>query len=141
MHVHHHVPVVGRHLEQQVVAQDAGVVDEDGRRAELVGNAGDGALDALLVGDIAADGQGVAAGGLDGLDRCRASGFVEVEDGDLHAVRSEALGDGGADAARGSGDDGGSLGHGEVLSWSGGSFRFRGSSTRVHVHANSDGQQ
>ena len=42
--VHDGVPVVGAHLEEHVVADDAGVVDEHRRGAELGGDALDGGL-------------------------------------------------------------------------------------------------
>ena len=45
VHRHDRVPVVVGHLEQQVVAQDAGVVDQHDRRAELVGDPGHGGVD------------------------------------------------------------------------------------------------
>ena len=109
-------PVVDAHLEQQVVAQDARVVDEDGGGAQFVGDALDSGLDARLVGHVTADGERVAAVSLDGVHRCGTGSLVEVDDGNLQAVGGETLGDGRADAARGTGDDGGSLGHGYVLS-------------------------
>ena len=68
------------------------------------------ACDRGLVGHVDADREALAAGGLDLGDDCRAGGLVEVEDGDGIPVGGEALGDGGADAAGGSGDDGGALG-------------------------------
>ena len=45
-------------------ADDAGIVDEPGERAEPVGG-GEDVLDVGLVGDVAADGDGLAAGGVD----------------------------------------------------------------------------
>ncbi len=63
------------------------------------------------------DREAPAARGLDLGDDCSASGLVEVEDGDGIPVGGQALGDGGADAAGGTGDDGGALGG--VPGWAG----------------------
>ncbi len=67
------------HLEEQVVAEHARVVDEDRGRAQLGGDPRDGGLDLGLVGDVAADGERLAAGGGDLLDGVLAGGLVEVE--------------------------------------------------------------
>ena len=83
------------------------------------------ACTAGLVGHVDTDGEALAAGGLDLGHHCGAGGLVEVEDGDGIPVGGEALGDGGADAARGPGDDGGALGRrvgggrlvGHAFSW------------------------
>ncbi len=62
VHADHGIPVVFRHLEEQVVAQDARVVDQDGRRAELVGDLrSTAAVTCLGVGDIRADTDRLAA--------------------------------------------------------------------------------
>src|SRR6476469_3638941 len=108
--VHDGVPVVGGHLEEHVAAADAGVVDEDRRGAELGGDALDRGLHPGLVGDVDTHGETLAAGGLDVGYHCGAGRLVQVEDGDGIPVGGEALGDSGADAARGAGDDGGALG-------------------------------
>jgi hypothetical protein len=99
------VPVGVGHLEQQVVAGDAGVVDQHDRRAELGGDPVDGGLHLLGVADVGADGQRPAAGGLDRLDGALGVGLVEVEHGDGEPVLGQPLGGGGADAAGGAGDD------------------------------------
>ena len=103
-----------RHLEEQVVAGDAGVVDQDGRRAELGGDALDGGLDRVGVGDVGADRERPAAGGVDASTVVFAGGLVEVEDGDGVAVRGQPQGGGRADAACGAGDDGGTGGGGHA---------------------------
>jgi hypothetical protein len=53
VHAHDGVPVVHRHLEQHVVADDAGVVHQERRGAELGGDPLDGRGDLLLVRDVA----------------------------------------------------------------------------------------
>ena len=58
VHVHHGVPVVLGHLEDQVVADDAGVVDEHDRRPELVGDPGDAGLDLRGIRDVDAHADG-----------------------------------------------------------------------------------
>ncbi len=75
------------HLEQQVVAGDAGVVDQHRRRAELLGDPVDRGLHGLLVGDVDAHGERAATGGLDLGDDRAAGGLVEVEDRDGEPVR------------------------------------------------------
>ena len=57
VHAHDGVPVVVAHLEQQVVAGDAGVVDQHGGRAELGGHPLDGGRDLLGVRHVGADGE------------------------------------------------------------------------------------
>ena len=93
------------HLEQQVVAEHARVVDQDRRRAELGGDPRDGGLDLRRVGDVAADREGLAAGRGDLLDGVLAGRLVEVEHGDGAALGGQPYGGGGADAARRAGDD------------------------------------
>ncbi len=105
MHVHDGVPVVGRHLEQHVVADDTGVVDQDGRGAELGLDALERGSDLLLVADVGADGERRTASRGDRFDRAGAGRLVEVDDGDLESVGGQALGHSGADASGSSGDD------------------------------------
>ena len=107
MDAHDHVPVVVAHLEQQVVAGDPGVVDQDVETAELGGDAVDGALHRGGVADVAGEadraravGERQAAGGLGGLAP------VEVEDRHRGALLGEAGGDAEPDPSCGSGDDG-----------------------------------
>ena len=103
---HHRVPVDGGHLEEQVVADDAGVVDQDGRLAQLGGDSLDRGLDRLLVGDVDADRECPTAGLLDLRHDGLAGVLIEVEYGDRETVLGEALGDPGSDTAGGTGDDG-----------------------------------
>ena len=55
-------PVVVAHLEQQVVAQHAGVVDQDLQAAELAGQGVDRRLHLVALGDVGAEGEGGPAG-------------------------------------------------------------------------------
>ena len=117
--VHDQVPVLLGHLEEQVVAGDAGVVDQDVDPAELVDDALHRGLRGGGVDDVAADadragtvGEVEAARGVGG------GGLVEVEDRDRGALAGEALGDAEADASGCSGDDGDAAvepTHGELL--------------------------
>src|SRR3954454_17623197 len=104
---HDQVPVVVTHLEQEVVAGDARVVDEDVETAELAGDAIDGALHRGGVTDVAGEadrapavGERQTAGSLGGL------AAVEVEDRHRRALLGEASGDAEPDPSCGSGDDG-----------------------------------
>ena len=56
---HDQVPVLVGHLEQQVVAGDAGVVDQHVDPAELVDDPRDRGLDGLGVADVGADADGL----------------------------------------------------------------------------------
>src|SRR6478735_3946858 len=107
--VHHEVPVGLAHLEEQVVAEHARVVDEDRRCAELGGHPRHGGLHLGTVRHIAADGEGLAPGGGDLLDRVLARRLVEVEYGDGAALGRQAYGGGGADAPCRSRHDGDAL--------------------------------
>ena len=97
-----------RHAQQQRVARDAGVGDDDLDRAELRLDLGEGGVDRCGIGHVGADGEGsvralAGAGG----------------DGDAVALRHELLGDGEADAAVAAGDEyGAGRGHGVVQSGS-----------------------
>ena len=91
------------HLEQEVVAQDSGVVDQNGRRAEGLGDLLDRSVDRVLVGDVGFEAEGFAAGILDGGNGL--VGGTHIQNGDLEPVGSEPLGDCGSDAAASTGDD------------------------------------
>src|SRR5690606_32319189 len=96
VHVHHGVPVLLGHLEQEVVPDDAGVVDQDHRRAEPLGDGGDGRGHLVGVGDVGADADGFAAVGGDGVRGLLRVGLVEVDDADRTALGGEPAGGGGA---------------------------------------------
>jgi hypothetical protein len=106
VHRHDGVPVGVAHLEQQVVAGDAGVVHQHGRRAERVGDLRDGGLHRVGVADVRADGEAAPARRLDRLHRVGAVAGGQVDDGDVHAVGGQPRGRGGADAPGRAGDDG-----------------------------------
>ncbi|SKX89258.1 Uncharacterised protein [Mycobacteroides abscessus subsp. abscessus] len=112
MHRHDRVPVVDAHLEQEVVAQHARIVDDDRRSTELSDNLLDGSVDRCLVGDVGAHGDRFAAARGDcgyGVGACRG---VEIEHCDGKSVVGKPFRDCGADSARCSGDDRYLLGHG-----------------------------
>jgi len=114
MHIEDGVPVVVGHLEQEVVADDTGVVDQHRRRAQLIGDSDHRRRHLFRVGHAGPDGQGAAARLGDLAHGVLAGGLVEIEDGDVHAVGSEPASGGGADATSGTGDDGDSS-HGSSL--------------------------
>jgi hypothetical protein len=91
------------HVAQQLVAGDAGVVDDD---VELARGFGD-AFAGVRGGDV--EQQGAAADGVQGgVQRFLFLRTVDADD--LRAFARQAAGDGGADAARGAGDQGGLAG-------------------------------
>jgi hypothetical protein len=85
----------------------AGVVDDDVEAAEGLFGLGEKPGDVGGFADIGLDGEGLAAGGGDAGDDLRGGGGVaRVVDDDGRAFGGEAGGDGGADAAGGTGDEG-----------------------------------
>ena len=100
---------------------DAGVVDEDVNPTE--GGLGGVEHARYLggIGDVGPVGDGAAAGLLDlGDDGFRGGGIAGVVHDDDEAITGQSAGGGGADAARGSGDDGDFVGrgHGDLpLGW------------------------
>ena len=94
-----------------------------------------------LVGHVDADREGPAAGVLDLLDHVGAGGFVEVEHGDREAVLGQAAGDGGADAAGGTGHDrdagSGGVGHARTSRGVGDSAGTSAAGPSAHTSASS----
>jgi hypothetical protein len=107
MHPGDRIPIVLAHLVDEVVAGDAGIVDEDVDRAEPQGHLLDHALDLVGDGDI-----GLDADRLDPRARRDASrgrlggGQIEIAQRHRGAVLGQALGGRLADAARAAGDEG-----------------------------------
>ena len=102
----HAVEVLLGHLQQQLVAGDARVVDEDVDAAEVLADPAEGFLDERKIGHVAFVGRGADAEGLRFGDRFgRALVRAGVHDGDVGAVLGERDRDGRADAARTAGDD------------------------------------
>lgn len=95
--------VVG--LEERVERRDAGVVDQDGDRTQLLAGLFGGGVDRGLVGAIGINRQGGAAGVADHLRGLFGPGCVDVPDGDLGGVFGQAQRDCAADARTGAGDD------------------------------------
>ena len=99
--VDHRVPVVVRHLVEQVVADDPGAGDEDvepPRRRRRLGHC---RLDLLARGHVALHGA-TADRGRRLLRRCE----IEVRDDDVGSLCGEPGRGGGADPARAAGDEG-----------------------------------
>jgi hypothetical protein len=100
------VPVLVGHLEQQVVAGDAGVVDQDVDAAELLDDPGDRGVDRGGVADVGADADVLLVPGRGELrGRRRGSRLVEVEDRDRRALLGEPGRAPEADALRRARDD------------------------------------
>ncbi len=95
----HGLPVVVRHLVQEVVADDPRARHEDVQPSRLEGRR-DRGFDVLAGGDVAAD--RTASDPLRGLG---GRGLVEVRDHDVRALRGEALGRRGADPLRAARDE------------------------------------
>ena len=95
MGVDHGVPVVVRHLVDEVVPQDPGARDEDVQPTAGLGGGRDGSLDVLPRRDIAANGA-TADRRRRILGRCE----IEVRDDDVRTFGGEAGRRGGADPAR-----------------------------------------
>lgn len=105
MNVHHGVPLRYVHLEQEVVADDPGVVDEDGRRAQLLGDPLDRGVHLGGVGDVCSHAEGFTAVAGDPLRDGAAGVLVQVEHRHRHPVRRQSRSDSGADTPGTSGDD------------------------------------
>lgn len=97
------VELLVSHFEQEVVTQDPCVVDQNGRRAEGLGDLLDRSVDRVFVRDIGFEAERFAAGFLDGGNGL--IGGAHIKNGDLESVGSESLGDGGSDAAASTCDD------------------------------------
>ena len=85
---------------------DAGVVEGHVQPAEGVDRRVQGGLDVFGAGDVAAHGDGLAAGLLDQACRLGVGLLVDVGDHHAGALTGERLGGGAADACGGSGDEG-----------------------------------
>ena len=105
MHAHYGVPVVDGHLVQHVVADDAGVVHQDGGCAELRGDPVDSRSHLGLIGHVRADGDGGSAGSADLVDHRLAGSGVQVKDSHRHPVGRELLRDCRSDTACPTRDD------------------------------------
>ncbi|MCY1368279.1 hypothetical protein D9M69_552500 [compost metagenome] len=99
------VPLGGLGLGEGLEHVPAGVVDQHVDRAEALHHGGHGRVDAGAVGDVAAEGLGLAAVGAD-LRGHRFGGLeVHVEHRHAGAVLGETAAGGAADAATAAGDD------------------------------------
>jgi hypothetical protein len=105
VHVDDGVPVVVGHREQQAVAQDPGVVDQDRRRTELGRDAVHRVAHLVRPGHVGGDADRASAGGADGSDRLGGGLLGQVQDGDVPAVGGEPPSDRRTDPARGARDD------------------------------------
>ena len=106
MDVDHRVPVVLGHLEQQVVAGDAGVVDQDVEPTELARRRRRRPPRPRRRRRRRRPRPTWPASAPEAGGGLRGGVLVEVEDGDGGTLLREALGGGGTDAARAPGDDG-----------------------------------
>jgi hypothetical protein len=117
------LPVFGGVVGGGGAADDAGVVDEDVNGAE----AGDGFVDEamadILVADVADEGDGMSAGGVDECLGFFWDGAGAVES-DVGASFGESEGDAGAEAARGTSDESVFTFEGELIEDQGGRLLF-----------------
>ncbi|MOA07808.1 hypothetical protein D3C78_1275310 [compost metagenome] len=128
MDIDHRLNVGHLHLGERLVAQDAGVVDQDVDATEGFYRLFDHGLDLLVVGHVGTVGDGRATGLADFFDHSqggvgRAAGAVaataEVVDHHLGATGGQVQGVNAAQAVAGAGDDGNTVieanGHGVFL--------------------------
>jgi len=105
------VPVLLAHAHDERVAGDAGVVDDDIEAAEALEGGLDGGGGALGGGDIGLqDLDADATAGEFGLGGASGLLITAVGEEEIEAIPGEALRNREADAARATGDDGGSVG-------------------------------
>ena len=117
MDADHEFEIGGLHLREGLVAQDAGVVDEDVDAAPSLFGAGNHLDHLIIFGDVAAVRHRLAASRADFLDHgerrvgmARAvTGAAEIVDDDLGATLGEFEGVMATEAAAGSGDDGNAI--------------------------------
>ena len=111
--VDHRLPLAQGHLldlaipglEQQAVAQDAGVVDQPVDGAEVAGHLADHGAHLVFVGHVADIGAGVAAGGLAGADRLVQAALVQVDQRQARAAPRQVFSHCPTQALAAAGDD------------------------------------
>ncbi len=98
------VPVGALHAHDELVARDAGIVDEDVDLAEAGDRRFDGGLHLVFVGDVHGEGGGFAAGGADRGGEFFQLLLIARRYGNAGSLTREVERAGVADALRGSGD-------------------------------------
>lgn len=89
------VPVFGFHPHDEVIAGDAGVIDEDVDAAEVGDDLFSGFLDGVEVGDIKpVESCGVRVVGVNGFRGGAAAGFVSGDEGELGSLAGEGFSNG-----------------------------------------------
>src|SRR5581483_5290005 len=106
IHLKDQVPVLLAHPQQEAVARDAGIVDEDVDPAPLLEDLVDHRLDVARVGDVHLEIERAAAELLDRGDGLFGAPGIQIGDDDVGASLREGFGNGAADALRRAGDDG-----------------------------------
>ena len=105
VNIHDGIPVGGAHLEDQVIPDDAGAVDQHRDRSKL----GDSLLHCSnggpFVGDVRANGDRTTAIFDDLFCRTRAALLIKINHTNRHAVGGESMSEGGPNAARRTGDN------------------------------------
>ena len=102
------VPLLGGDVFERGLLEEAGVVDQQIEPAELVDDGCDGLADALCVGEVGAEGEGVDAERRERADSLFGFGLrVAIGDGDVGAAGRQPQRDGAADALRSASDQGG----------------------------------
>jgi hypothetical protein len=82
----HRIPVILRHLEQQVVPQNASVVDQHDRRSQFRRHLVDRSLYLVVLADVGTHRHRAAAGRSDGLNRGAAGSGVQVKHGEGRTI-------------------------------------------------------
>ena len=103
----HGVPVVGGQLAEVAVPGEAGVVDEDPDRTEGLRRLLDSRRDLRFVRHVGHDRGGLPPASVMAVSDLASAVGVDIEDRDRVAEGGEVAGDAPADAAGGTGDDGG----------------------------------
>ena len=106
VYAEHCVPVLPGHLEQQVVADHASIVDQPRGRPQVSGHRAHCCLHLVSPADIGTDRDRLTASRGDGIHGGTASVGLQVERGDRHPVPGQAAGCGSADPAGRTGDYG-----------------------------------
>jgi hypothetical protein len=93
MHVHDRIPVIGSHLEQQVISSYSRIVDQDSGRGEFLSDASYGLFNSKFVRHVDTDGERFASRRSDLFYNVGALRLVEIKDSNGKPVTTEALSD------------------------------------------------
>ena len=106
MHIDYQPEILHRHLRKCLIAQQAGVVDEDIDPTPAFHGCGNHCVNLVLIGDIGADRQRLAASCGDFVGDIRRIRFIQFVDDDFGAARRQCQRMSTAQAAARAGNDG-----------------------------------